>query len=100
MHNDSRGESDCFAPFFFFSFSKVSPLAKKRFTAVPYITPVKLRDNKYRDGEPDLCLYFFALTFTVPCPSVALNTRVLCDHVLSDGSERVQQLGLQTCLHH
>lgn len=62
MQKDIRGESDCFAPvvFFLFFFSKVSPLAKKRFTAVPYITLVKLRDNKYRDGSliVFLCLDF------------------------------------------
>lgn len=63
MQNDSRGESDCFAPFFF---SKVSPLAKKRFTAVPYITPV---NSETTNTETDLCLYFFALTFVErSCP--------------------------------
>lgn len=53
MQNDSRGESDCFAPFF----SKVSPLAKKRFTAVPYITPVNSETtNTEKEGQISACI--------------------------------------------
>lgn len=81
-------------------FHKVSPLAKKCFTAVPRATQVNLAyitdaTNTVRFVSSSLLSVIFLLPLTVPFDCVTLSlgdNEYFClrDHVLGDGSKRIQ----------